>query len=172
MFSHALTRRGLFARGCETGGRCANELGTRNTIENTKARPCATEHRDFHGFVSAFSASRGFRCEASRSCGTSPRNGRLKPETGHIRELSSRKRGVGDRGRTVLPCPGRKRAGDYRNQKRVVKVIKQFVTKSFSIALLGPPRRQSYVRKTTAFPAFEKSPPRKDRKTERVITRR
>lgn len=78
----------------------------------------------------------------------------------HIQELSSRKRGVSDRKRTILPYPGRKRAADYRNQKRVVKVIKQFVTK---LRRSTPPRPSHPSRRPTmsesilhiAFPAFE-----------------
>lgn len=89
----------------------------------------------------------------------------------HIHELSSRKRGVGDRKRTVLPYPGRKRAADYRNQKRVVKVIKQFVTK---LRRSTPPRTSQPAQrcpKALCIPHFlhSKITSRKDKKTDVLL---
>lgn len=62
-------------------------------------------------------------------------------------------------GEPYYRVPGRKRAGDYRNQKRVVKVIKQLVTKSFSVTL-GPPRRPKAPR--VSCPRKDHSEPRED----------
>lgn len=72
------------------------------------------------------------------------------------------------------PYPGRKRAVDYRNQKRVVKVIKQFVTKlrrSPPLRSLPTPDIHEHSAYRVSCYLHSKIMPRKD-KNLRVITPR